>query len=70
MTDLLSIIRMNMTIPIEKLKTLLLKVLMIILIGQQFLMMIVDVLTVTNQIQVLVLEFQKVMLMELMILKD
>ena len=60
MTDSLSIIRMNTIIPTEKLRTLLLKVQMIILIGQLFLMMIVDALTVTNQIQVLVSEFHRV----------
>ena len=69
MTDLLSIIRMNMIIPIGKLRTLLLKVQMIIHLGQLFLMMIVDAHMVTNQIQVLVLDFQKVMLMVLMIQK-
>ena len=69
MIDLLSIIRMNMTLQEEKLRTLLLKVQMIIHLGQPFLMMIVDVHMVTNQIQVLVLECQQVMFMELMMMK-
>ena len=58
-----------MTLQEEKLRTLLLKVLMIIHLGQLFLMMIVDVQMLTNQIQVLVLDFQQVMFMELMIMK-
>ena len=63
MIDLLSIIRMNIKIQEEKLKTLLLKDLMIIPTGQLFLMMIVGHQMLMNQIQVLVLECQQVTMM-------
>ena len=54
---------MNMIIQEEKLKTLLLKDLMIIPTGQLFLMIIVEHQVLTNQIQVLVLECQQVITM-------